>query len=161
MNIQFRRCQPEDGIPLKEWLDHPDILRYFPMDNTFEVDDAVRIWLSYSQLNAALSCEVDGQLAGMVVYYLQALTKLKHHCLFAIINSPDFRGKGVGTRFLEEIIRHAKEELHLEKLHLEVYEGNAAQKLYERFGFVEYGRHEKFLKKGNEYITKIVMEKEL
>jgi len=161
MNISFRLSKKEDGDELIRWLDSPEVLRNFPMHNMYEIKDAVNIWLSYIQLNASISCEVDGKLAGMSVLYLQLFEKLKHQCLFAIITSPECRGKGVGSKLLEYTLNHAKETLHLEKVHLEVYEGNPAFRLYERSGFIEYGKHTHFLKDGEEYITKIVMEKEL
>lgn len=161
MNVTFRPSRQEDGKALIQWLDSKEVLRNFPMTNMVEIEDAVQIWLSYTQLNAAISCEVDGKLAGMSVLYLQLFEKMKHQCLFAITTAPEYRGKGVGSKLLEYTMGHARETLHLEKLHLEVYEGNPAYRLYQRMGFTEYGRHENFLKDGDEYITKIVMEKDL
>ena len=53
----------------------------------------------------------------------------------------------------------AKEEFHIELLHLEVYEGNPAIRLYERFGFVKYGEHPHFIKEEGRYLSKILMQK--
>ncbi len=161
MSIEFRISTVEDGIQLKKWLDTKEVLRFFPMATQPEVDDAVRIWLSFIQFDAALSCTLDGELVGMAVLYLQAYRKLKHQSLFAIIMSPESRGKGLGTKFMTHLMAFAKEKHALEKIHLEVYEGNPAERLYERMGFVEYGRHSDFLEDENETITKILMEKEL
>lgn len=161
MSITFRPSRKEENVALMQWLKEKEVLRFFPMANSYEIEDAVNIWLYYIQYNAAISCEFDGKLAGMAVFYIQTFEKLRHQSLFAIINAPEYRGKGIGSQFLKYLFSYAKKTLHLEKIHLEVYEGNPAHRLYERLGFIEYGRHEDFLKDGDEYITKIVMEKDL
>jgi ribosomal protein S18 acetylase RimI-like enzyme len=47
------------------------------------------------------------------------------------------RGKGIGTRLLEELIAHARRE-QFEQIRLDVIDTNPqARKLYERNGFVE------------------------
>ena len=55
----------------------------------------------------------------------------------------------------------AKNHFKIEILHLEVYQGNPAIRLYERLGFKEFGRQPKFIKIGGEYLDKIMMQKEL
>jgi len=53
---------------------------------------------------------------------------------------PEYRGMGIGTKFLEIAERKAK-ELNLTQLSLIVFEGNTgAKKLYERHGFRETAR---------------------
>ena len=62
---------------------------------------------------------------------------------------------------MEHMMKAAKNQFHIEVLHLEVYAGNPAMRLYERMGFKEFGRQPKFIKIGEEYIDKIMMQKEL
>lgn len=161
MSMTIRLTRPDEDTPhLKNWLMEQGVLRWFPMFDEREVDDAVRIWVSYSKLNACFTAEWDGEPCGMANYYLQPYKKLAHQCLFAIIVSEKHRNKGVGTALMQELIDRAKTH-KLEMLHLEVYDGNPAIHLYERMGFVKYGVEPRFIKERGEYISKIMMQRVL
>jgi len=157
------RISEQTDVPyLKKWLLEPGVLRYFPMLDEREVDDSIRIWMGYEAQEAALTIvDDDNKPIGMGVIYVQSLEKLKKQSLFAIIVDAKERGKGVGTTLYKKMEERAK-ELGITLFHLEVYEGNPAEKLYAKLGFDHYGRHERFLKEpGGEYLTKIVMQKRL
>ncbi|MBN2479268.1 MAG: GNAT family N-acetyltransferase [Parachlamydiales bacterium] len=159
-NFKIRFAENSDGKYLTKWLDDKEVLKWFPMCNKFEIDDAVKIWMSYAQFRAVITATVDNVPCGIANFYLQSFLKLKHQSLFAIIVDPKFRGKGVGSAILKELIKLAKERFKLEILHLEVYEGNPAYNLYERFGFKQYGVHKKFLKDlDGKYYDKYLMQK--
>jgi putative acetyltransferase len=98
----------------------------------------------------------------MTVLYEQTFQKLAHTCLLSIIVSQEYRNRGIGTALLEELEKLAKNTFHIEILHLEVYEGNPAKKLYERMGFTPFGRHASFAKESDgSYRAKIFMQKNL
>lgn len=158
MNVEVRLATLEDSPHLTQWLSDPEILRWFPMADSREVEDSVRIWMSYTKMEGGLMALADGEPAGLANLYIQPYEKFKHQCLFSIIVSPKFRGKGLGTALLTALKKHAKEKFHIEILHLEVYDGNPAISLYRRMGFVEYGRHPRFIKMGTEYVDKILMQ---
>lgn len=158
--MTVRMSKESDGKLLKKWLMVPEVLRWFPMDTEREVDDSIRIWMNYIKQDAAYTIEESGKPIGMAVLYLQPLKRLKHQTLFAIVIDPNYRGKGYGTMLCKAVEQEAREKHGITNLHLEVYEGNPAEKLYKRLGFVEYGRHPGFLKEmSGEYINKIMMEK--
>ncbi len=160
-NLKIRFAQKSDGKYLEKWLDE-SVLQWFPMCNKAEVADAVNIWMSFTQYRAVLTAEIDKKPVGSALIYLQSYVKLAHQALFAIIIDKDYRGKGVGTTLINELIKIAKERFKLEILHLEVYETNPAIHLYERFGFKKYGVHKKFLKDQNgKYYDKILMQKNI
>lgn len=159
--IEIRPAVMEDGAVLSKWLSDPQILRWFPMNDAREVEDSIRIWMSYTKLGACFTATLNGQPAGMSILYVQPYKKFSHQCLFAIIVGESFRNQGIGTALLEHTIVKAKESFHIEILHLEVYKGNPAIHLYERMGFQEYGSHPRFIKEGDEYIDKILMQKKL
>lgn len=161
MTIEIRHAEPEDAPFLKEWLSDPEILRWFPMINEAEIDDSVRIWVSYSRQKAGLTVLIDGKPCGMANLYIQPFQKFAHQCLFSIVVQGEHRGKGVGTALLTALMKLAKEQFNIELLHLEVYDGNPAIRLYERLGFKVYGRHAKFLKVGDKYFDKILMQRSL
>jgi ribosomal protein S18 acetylase RimI-like enzyme len=159
--ITTRPSKAEDAQSLIQWFSEPGILRWFPMINEREVEDAVRIWMAYSKLGASLTVDKDQIPYGMALLYIQPYKKLAHQCLFTIIVDASYRGQGIGTKLLEELIQLGKERFHLEMLHLEVYEGNPAISLYERFGFVEFGRQKHFIKEEGQYRGKILMQKKI
>lgn len=161
MTLKTRFTVETEGHLLKKWLQQGDTLRWFPMFDEREVDDAVRIWIGYSKYHASLTAEYDGVACGMANLNLQPYQKMAHQCLLSIIVDENYRGKGVGTQLLKDLIQLAKEKFHLEILHLEVYQGNPAINLYRRFGFVEFGAQTHFIKDKGEYIGKVFMQKQL
>jgi RimJ/RimL family protein N-acetyltransferase len=161
-NIVIRNMCEADMFYLKKWLLDPVVLGWFPMTNALEVEDALKNWQIYARLGSAFTAEVDGKPAGAINLYINQYEKIKHQSLFAILVGEEYRGKGVGTKLLEFLMKVAKEKFGITLLHLEVYEGNPAYRLYKRLGFKEYGVHKKFLKeKDGSYHSKVLMQKEL
>lgn len=160
-SITIRPMAMEDGEYLTRWLLQPNVLQYFPMYDVREVEDAVRVWISYSKLGTGLTAEWDGIPCGIANLYIQPYKKLAHQCLLSIIVDENYRGKGVGTRLLEELMKLAKETFHIELLHLEVYAQNPAIRLYKRMGFKEFGIQEHFIKEHDRYVGKIYMQRKL
>jgi putative acetyltransferase len=160
--INIRVSKEEDGKYLFSWLNDPEVLPWFPLDNVREIEDAIRIWLSYREIGAAFTICLNDIPVGMAVIYLHRYKKLRHQSLFAIILDKNFRSQGLGSKLMHHVIFAAKKNFGVEVLHLEVYEGNPAKNLYDRLGFKEYGRQECFLKEKNGiYRNKINMELEL
>jgi putative acetyltransferase len=157
--LSIRFTKEEDAPFLTKWLTDPVILRWFPMLNDREIEDAVRIWMGYCKYEATLTAEWEGKPCGMANLYLQPYKKLAHQCLFAIIVEESYRGKGIGTALLQDLMKLAKEKFRIEMLHLEVYEGNPAIHLYQRLGFKEFGFQKHFIKEKGEYLGKIFMQK--
>jgi putative acetyltransferase len=159
--VMIRPAVEGDQKYLVEWLLQPGVLQWFPLADVREIEDAARIWMSYRQQNAVLTAVCDGEPCGSANLYLQPFRKLSHQCLFAIILDEKHRGKGIGTKLLLELMRRAKEELGIELLHLEVYDGNPAIYLYQKLGFIEYGRQPRFVKDKGVYTAAILMQKRL
>ena len=159
--IQIRLSKEEEAPILAKWIAGPEDLRWFPMTDQREIDDAVRIWVGYTRMQASFTAEYNGEIAGMAVLYLQPYQKYSHHCLFAIIVSAKHRNLGIGRALIEHFEKEAKERFKIELIHLEVYENNPAIRLYEKLGFKEYGRHPRFIRENGQYICKILMQKKL
>lgn len=160
-HIVIRPTQMHEDAYLKKWLREPGVLKWFPMCDDREIDDAVRLWIAYSQIGSCLTAEYNGMPVGMATLYIQGNKKLAHQCLFSIIISEFYRGKGIGKALLDQLIKLAKTKFSIELLHLEVYDGNPAIHLYEKMGFKVYGRHEHFIKENGAYLAKIFMQREL
>lgn len=159
--LSFRLTRLEDASYLQRWLSDPNILRWFPMFDAREIEDAVRIWIGYSRIESGITAEWNGEPIGMANLYIQPYKKLAHTCLFSIIVKEEMRGKGMGKALIEYLMKHAKEKFKIEILHLEVYEGNPAKHLYERVGFKEFGCQTRFIKEDGKYMAKIFMQKRL
>lgn len=160
-NVQIRPTEISDAPYLMQWLTEPDVLRWFPMCDAREIEDAARIWVGYAHIRAGLTAVCEGEPCGMANLYIQPYAKLAHTCLLAIIVKRECRGQGVGRLLLTHLIDLARSVFHIETLHLEVYEGNPAQHLYEHMGFVPFGRQSHFIKEEGKYSAKILMEKKL
>lgn len=159
--ISIRLAEEADQKYLIEWLSQPGVLQWFPLSDLREIEDAARIWMSYSKQEAVLTALWNGTPCGIANLYIQPFKKLSHQCLFAIIVDEAYRGKGVGTLLLKELMDLAKNRFSIRLLHLEVYEGNPAMRLYQKFGFTEYGRQRRFIKENGEYLSKVLMQKRL
>jgi RimJ/RimL family protein N-acetyltransferase len=159
--ITTRLGVDSDQKYLVEWLLQPSVLDGFPLADLREVEDAARIWISYARFGAVLTALIDGVPCGIANLYIQPYKKMSHQSLFAIIIDEKYRGRGIGTRLLNELFDIAKNQFKMELLHLEVYEGNPAMRLYERMGFVRYGVQRHFVKDEGIYKAKIMMQKTL
>ncbi len=160
-HLQIRLGEESDQKYLVEWLLQPSVLDGFPLADLREVEDAARIWVSYTRFGAVLTALWDGVPCGIANLYIPPYKKMSHQSLFAIIVDEKFRGKGIGTKLLSDLIEIAKNQFKMEFLHLEVYEGNPARNLYERMGFVQYGIQRHFVKDEGVYKAKIMMQKRI
>ncbi len=164
--LTVRYTQPQDAEYLNAWLSDPSVNLAFPMCNPMEVDDAVRRWISFSRIRSSLTAEINGVPCGIVTLYIQAYKRLQHQAEFGIIVSGDMRNKGIGFFLLRSVMRLAKEQFHLELLHLQVYADNPAIRLYKRCGFREFGRQSHWIKEVDangqaqpRYLGRIFMER--
>lgn len=157
--IEVRYTEPGDAKYLKEWLLEDNILRWFPMDDEIEIDDAVVRWIAFSRYKCSLTITKNGVPCGIATLYLQPYKKLIHQCEFGIIVGKGFRNEGVGTYLMNSIMHLAKENFKIELLHLQVYAENPAMNLYKRFGFKEFGRQDAWIKEKGKYVGRVFMER--
>jgi len=160
--IEIKKSTHEDVEYIREWLKDPETLQWYPMSNDREIEDAALFWISFVKYGAVLTAYYNDEVAGIINLYLQPYQKFSHQCLMAIIVKNGFRGKGIGTKLIQEIGKCAKEKFNVKFLHLEVYENNPAIRLYEREGFIKFGEHKHFIKNlDGSYLSKIFMQKQL
>lgn len=157
--LEIRYTELSDGKYLKEWLSEPGILRWFPMADNVEIDDAVNRWIGFSRYKCSLTAVLDGIPCGLMTLYLQPYRKLAHQCEFGIVVGSGYRGKGIGGELIKNGMHLAKEHFRIELLHLQVYAENPAMRLYKRFGFREFGRQTNWIKDNGVYVGRVFMER--
>lgn len=159
-NFEIRYTEMSDGKHLKEWLQEPGVLRWFPMYDEVEIDDAVQRWIGFARYKCSLTAVLNGEPCGMVTLYLQPYRKLAHQCEFGIIVGKNCRGKGIGGELIKNAINLAKNYFNIELLHLQVYAENPAMRLYSRWGFKEFGRQTHWIKEApGDYRGRVFMER--
>lgn len=162
LNIDIRYTDQRDAPYLKQWLMDDGVSRWFPMFNELEVDDAVRKWISFARYRCSLTAVYQGLPIAIATLYLQPYKKLAHQAEFGIIASPEHRGKNVGSELLNNLLHLAKDKFRMELIHLQVYAENPAKRLYERFGFKEFGRQEEWIKESDgSYRARVFMERRI
>lgn len=82
-------------------------------------------------------------------------TDMSHRGVLGISVRKEYRGKGVGTRLLEETLRKCKGKFEI--IELSVFSINRARRLYERFGFKVYGHLPLAVKRGDQYFEEDLM----
>ena len=118
------------------------MLRY-PEEVTLTEDEEIGILKNWedSSNKLFLLALIDGEIAGNCgIAPIAEHLKTKHRGRFGISVRKKYWNIGIGSLLLREILSFAKKD-GIEQVELGVYSDNLrAQKLYERFGFTEWGR---------------------
>ena len=150
-----------DTFYLKKWLNHPGMLHWFPMSEGKEMEDAAQGWMSFVRYNSSLTATIDGVPCAIGTLFLMPYRKVSHHCLFKVIVAPEYQRKGIGTALVKNLKHLAKNYFKLELIHIEVFEGNPLIPLLHKLDFQEFGRQEQFVKEGDQYFSRILLESHL
>jgi ribosomal-protein-serine acetyltransferase len=89
----------------------------------------------------ALLAMCTTEVVGLLTFAAGERRKLAHHGSFGVMVAPHCQGQGIGSALILRLLAWARETKGLEKVRLSVHGQNtAAQRLYERLGFVQEGR---------------------
>ena len=104
--------------------------------------------------------EHEGQVVGISGYHIAEHPQLAHNCSLAISVARLYRRQGIGSELI-----HAGEEWcrskSIQRLDLEVIEGNSAVKFYQELGYVIEGRKHGAFRAGDKFRDIIIMAKSL
>lgn len=100
------------------------------------------------------------RIIGTIVGFWQPKEKIKHVAhIYGLYLDDEFRGKGIGKRLMETIIRQLRGIPQIEKIKIEVNAQNTvAFNLYKKMGFKIIGKAEKEIKINEIYYDEILME---
>jgi ribosomal protein S18 acetylase RimI-like enzyme len=161
--VGVRLLTPDDGplfrdIRLEGLRRDPDAF-----SSTFEEESAKKLAFFAERLAAAsvFGAFRGTELLGVAGFYVQPGPKHGHKgTLWGMYVRPQARGAGIAGKLVEAVIEHAR--LHVELIQLTVIcENIAARRLYERFGFEEYGLEKRAAKYRGRYHDDILMAKML
>lgn len=116
----------------------------------------------HSDTQLYLVAEYEGEIVGTAGFSAFNKARLAHRGEINISVRKSMWGRHIGTRFMEEIIRFARDTAHAEILSLEVRSDNArAIALYRKFGFETVGTFEGFMKIDGVYVNCDIMRLQL
>lgn len=123
-----------------------------PPSDADETDWFSGLWKrTLSGREIVVVAEVDGRAVGSCAVTQRgpaAPSESSHVGDLGILVRRGHRGKGLGTQLLQEAIRRSRGRFSLLRLDV-VAENRDAKRLYERFGFVSYGRLPKAIRRGS------------
>lgn len=144
--MRLRKLQEKDVPLIYEWMKDPQVNCFFRFDPGRVTPDTVRAFVVQAQDTSAdmhLACVNDAD------EYLGTIS-LKHidrddgTAEYAVAFRKSAQGSGAARFATREILRIAFEELHLEKVYLNVLTDNQhAIHFYEKVGFVREGHARK------------------
>jgi RimJ/RimL family protein N-acetyltransferase len=158
VNIDIRYTYVTDLGYLRQWMQSPGMLKWFPMKTEKEVEDALQCWIGFCRWSCSLTATINHTPCGIGTLFLMPYKKVAHHCLFKLIVDPHWQRKGVGDTLLKNLKHLAKNYFHLEMIATEVFVDNPMIKLAEKHGFSEIYRQEKYVKDEGKYRARVCME---
>ncbi len=161
--MEIRPLVPSDAAAFREI--RLEALRRAPeaFSSTFEAESVQTVeWfadrLGKSNMFGAFH---NSELVGIAGLLSSVQRKEAHKgLLVGMYVRPGSRRTGIGNQLVATIIEFARHRVELVQLAV-VSENQEALRLYERFGFVQYGLEKKALKQGDRYYDEILMAKDL
>ncbi|MCF7806315.1 MAG: GNAT family N-acetyltransferase [Simkaniaceae bacterium] len=155
-NIRYTRLL--DKSSLIGWMSHPEVVKWFPVEQDKEKDLFLRNWIGFSKFGCSLTATYQHKPVGIATLYLMPYKKVAHLAMFNIVVDPYLQGKGIGTSLVRNIAHLAKTQFKLYSIHAEIMEGCLLIPVLQKQGFNEVFRQEDYFKLNDEYYSRIVME---
>ena len=156
-------------LPPDRWKDYRDLrleaLKSDPLafGSSYEEEKDLAEDEWKKRINNALFALSNDKPVGMIVYIINNKIKTKHIAnIFGIYVKKEYRGKGIGKKLIESVIKNIQKNVNVSKIELAVNpEQKAAVKLYEKYGFELVGRLKKELKIDDKFYDELIMERHL
>lgn len=157
--IAVRRLSPADAalfrdIRLEGLRRDPDAF-----SSTIEEESEQKLSFFAERLarSAVFGAFRGADLLGVAGFHVQPGPKHGHKgMLWGMYVRPCARSLGIGARLLDTVLAHAGERVELIQLSV-ISENAAARRLYERFGFAEYGVERRAAKYHGRYHDDVLM----
>lgn len=151
----LRRLQQADAERMLEWMKSKDVMRYLRIDGENMMLSDVQNFIYEAEeeiknFHRAVT-SVDGKYYGTIS--LKNIDREKGDAEYAIVLHPEAIGAGAAIQASKELLRIGFEQLHLNRIYLNVMQENQrAIRLYQKLGF-RYLYSTVTKMRGNEYVT--------
>lgn len=151
----IRPCNDDDFGTIIGWFpNEAAIIQWGGTELTFPLDVAqLTRMLEESRLTPPIRQLWSGELDNTVVAHAQVAFDRRHGVarLARVCIHPEFRGRGLATPFLRQIIHMTFDDRAIERLELNVYTFNdPAIRTYKNLGFIEEGVRRSSVRVGGE-----------
>jgi len=158
--VTIREAEENDADAIKRIVDSVAKEKYYIVPERSRENWKQAIKEIKERKGLILVAEINEMPVGMAHLVPGRFEKNKHVGFLGICILKEFRGKGIGTKMMEYMIKWAKEHRELEKISLNVFSTNrVAIKLYRKFGFEIEGICKKQFKIEDKYVDEIIMGK--
>ncbi|PSK93434.1 GNAT family N-acetyltransferase [Taibaiella chishuiensis] len=168
LDVTVSRCREEDApgfiAMVKTYLSDSPCIPMLPEEfaHSIEEQQALIRRFAAQENSLALVARHEGQIVGNIELTGSPRLMMRHTAMVGMGMLRAWRGCGLGTLLLREVINWAVGNPVLEKLWLEVYaENEAGLQLYRRCGFEEMGRSPGFFKRDGIYSDKVLMGRDV
>jgi len=161
--LQIRRLTPADAALFRDIRLEGLRLNPEAFGSTFEAENARSVAFFAERLAGSriFGAFQGSELVGIAALLIGQGQKEAHKGrLVGMYVRPGSRKAGVGQRMVETIIEVARQSVELIELSV-VSDNEAARRLYERLGFVEWGVEKNALKQEGRYYDEVHMAKDL
>lgn len=161
---KLRELKREDLKKINEWRNDSELVNYLGAPFRYINLDIDNKWYDNYMLNRsiAIRCAIveipnENNILGLVS--LTNIDFINRSAEFHImIGDKDNRGKGIGYFATTEILKHAFNNINLNRIELGVLENNCrAIKLYEKIGFKREGVKRQSTYKNGKFVNMVIM----
>ena len=158
-SVGLRPLELGDIARVLEWRNRPEVARYMYTDHVISEREHAR-WFGTAMSNEDRRywiIELDGEPVGLAnLYDISTRQKLAYWAFY--LADDRVRGRGVGSATERFVMRHAFEDLALEKLCCEVLATNeGVVKMHQRYGFQIDGVLRRHVIKAGERVDVVTM----
>jgi len=157
-NLMIRRLLSDDASTYRDC--RLEALRCNPeaFGSSYEREEPRELaWFADRLDNShVLGAFVDDELVGTVAVAVQSGKRSHIGFIWGMFVRESARGQGIGRALVSAVLDVAREEVEIVELTV-VSENAPARRLYESFGFCEYGLEKRSLRQGDRYYDEVLM----
>lgn len=158
-DFQIRYTEAADEAYLRQWLLQEDMMQWFSVSDEEEVEEMVKIWISYSRFKCSLTATYKEIPCGIGTLFLMPYVKLIHQSMVYLIVDPKMQRHHVGTAVVRNLDHLAAHYFKLERMHYEVFGNSPLISLLHKQGYQSVVTQAKYVKCDGNYLSRTILEK--